>query len=63
MSLPNNICKHKNKIVTDSENYDFEVYYECPDCGCGWRQEPETEKDIKKAREFDEIDAKALDIS
>jgi len=54
------VCSHKNKVVTDGENYDGEVYYECPDCGCGWRQKPETEADREAGDKFLAMDAEAL---
>ena len=53
-------CKHPNKIVLEYENLDGEIYYDCPDCGAGWRQEPETEADRERAWEILLIDLKAL---
>ena len=60
--LPDNDCEHKNKKVTDCENMDGEVYYECPDCGAGWRQQPETIEDMKAADEIMELDARVLGV-
>jgi hypothetical protein len=37
-----------------------EVYYECPDCGKGWRQKPETKEDYIKAEEIENIDLLAI---
>ena len=56
-------CKHPNKKVTDCENYDGEVYYECPDCGAGWRQLPETDADREASEKILELDAKALGVN
>ncbi len=55
-------CKHENKKVTDCENMDGEVYYECPDCRSGWRQQPETEKDVEASDKIMAIDIKALGL-
>jgi hypothetical protein len=64
--MMNDLCNHKNKKATDSENMDGEVYWECPDCGAGWRAEAITEEEIKMAEEINEknnkIDADALGI-
>ena len=63
---PENDCKHKNKIATDSYNMDMEIFWECPDCGCGWREEPKTKREFELAEnisdENDELDAKALGL-
>ena len=55
-------CKHPDKIVTDTYNMDGQVYYNCSDCGRGWRQKPETKEDRQRADEILEIDKKALNI-
>ena len=64
--IPDGDCKHKNKIAIDTYNYDMEIYWECSDCGAGWRAEPETEIELKMADEIsdklDRIDAKALGL-
>jgi hypothetical protein len=60
------ICQHKNKKATDSYNYDMEIYWDCPDCGEGWRAKPITEREIKMANKisdkYDALDAKAMGI-
>lgn len=59
-------CLHKNKIATDSYNHDMEIYWECPDCNLGWRQEPITEEEVKMAEyisdKYDEMDKKILEL-
>jgi Zn-finger protein len=66
MSHPDNSCEHKNKKATDSENYDGEVFWSCPDCGCGWREEARTEEEKRMAEEIDDkndrLDAAALGL-
>lgn len=53
---------HKNKVVADCQNIDGEVYYQCNDCGGGWRQKPETEEDRIVGDRIMDMDLDALGI-
>lgn len=43
------VCKHPNKTAVDGYDADKLIYWDCPDCGAGWRAEPKTEKELAMA--------------
>ena len=46
------VCKHVRKTAIDGYNADMEIYWDCPDCGAGWRAAPQTDKERAMAEKI-----------